>query len=488
MPQQLFPNQRMDLLDNEQVRVAAEWKSVADWGRWEAGAYYETVDHYMDFGPDKRFWYGSLSAPPVVPDVGTPCAPPGFMTCAAGMPMYSEGDTAGADLKTEIDLANEGLLRVGAEYRRYRLDDYWPPSGGGMWPGTFHNINDGRRDRHAVYAEWESVLGPRWLAQLGARYERVISDAGDVAGYATVMPAPGNQIPEAQAFNARDRRQTDDNLDLTALARYAFSDAAGLEFGVARKVRSPNLYERYTWSTWAMPAAMNNLVGDGNGYVGDIGLQPEVAYTASLTFDWHATDRAWELRATPYFTLVDDYIDAVALPGWAVNQFNVLRYANQAARIFGIDFSGEFPLMENRSGEWKVTAVVAWTDGENRDTGDALYNIMPLNGRFTLGHRLRGWDNSLEWVVVDAKDELSQVRNEIATSGYGLFNLRMGHEWKRFRVDGGIENIFDRFYTLPTGGAYLGQGTTMVLNAVPWGTGVPGMGRSFYAGFTIKFE
>ncbi len=488
MPQQLYPNQRMDLLDNQQVRVGADWKSVADWGRWEAGAYYETVDHYMDFGPDKRFWYGSLSAPPFAAEVGTPCAPPGFLTCAAGMPMYSEGDTAGADLKTEIDLANEGLLRLGAEYRRYRLDDYWPPSGSGMWPGTFHNINDGRRDRHAAYAEWESVLNPRWLAQLGARYERVISDAGDVAGYATVMPAPGNQIPEALAFNARERRQTDDNLDLTALARYTFSDTAGLEFGVARKVRSPNLYERYTWSTWAMPAAMNNLVGDGNGYVGDIDLRPEVAYTASLTFDRHAADRAWELRVTPYYTRVHDYIDAVALPGWALNQYNVLRYANQAARIFGIDFSAEIQLMENRSGKWKLSSVVAWTDGENRDTGDVLYNIMPLNGRFTLGHKLGGWDSSLEWVVVDAKDELSQVRNEIATSGYGLFNLRMGHEWKRFRVDAGIENMFDRFYTLPSGGAYLGQGTTMMLNAVPWGTGVPGMGRSFYAGFTVKFE
>jgi iron complex outermembrane receptor protein len=42
-------------------------------------------------------------------------------------------------------------------------------------------------------------------------------------------------------------------------------------------VRSPNLYERYTWSTWSMAAVMNNFVGDGNGYIGNIDLKPEKA-------------------------------------------------------------------------------------------------------------------------------------------------------------------------------------------------------------------
>ena len=41
---------------------------------------------------------------------------------------------------------------------------------------------------------------------------------------------------------------------MTLLARYQFSDQARLEFGYARKTRSPNLYERYSWgrSTMAM--------------------------------------------------------------------------------------------------------------------------------------------------------------------------------------------------------------------------------------------
>lgn len=50
--------------------------------------------------------------------------------------------------------------------------------------------------------------------------------------------------------------------------------------------------------------------------------------------------------------------------------------------------------------------------------------------------------------------------------------------------------LFDRLYFLPTGGTYLGQGTTMAINATTqpkWGTAVPGMGRNLYAAVTLDF-
>jgi len=495
MPEQLYPNQRMDLLDNEQTRVNLGWTGGFDWGALEARAYYEDVDHFMDFGPDKRYWYSDESGGKLGFDKignGLPCDPIS-PTCAAGMPMYSEGTTTGASVKADIDLAADELLRVGAEYQRYRLDDYWEPSGGGMWPGTFLNINDGERDRAALFAEWESQLNAQWLSLLGVRYERVAMDAGEVAGYKTqTLPNgmdPGGQVAEAAAFNASDRDKTDNNWDVTALARYNHDANLDIEFGAARKVRSPNLYERYTWSTWQMAALMNNFVGDGNGYVGDIDLEPEKAYTVSATFDWHAADRAWEIKATPYYTHVDDYIDAVALPGreWEPDAFNVLQYANQSARLYGVDLSGQMRLARNAWGEWGLKGLINYTNGQNRDTDDELYNVMPLNAKFTLTQQLGGWDNTLEWVLVDGKDDGSDVRNEIETAGYGLLNLRASHSWKQVRVDFGVENLFDKFYYLPTGGAYLGQGTTMAIDGVAWGTAVPGMGRSIYAGVNVTF-
>jgi iron complex outermembrane receptor protein len=487
MPEQLYPNQRMDLLDNEQKRVNLSWTGGFGWGALETRVYHEEGDHFMDFGPDKRVWYGMASGGSGAIN-GMPCAPIG-PTCAFGMPMFSESETLGLTLKADVDLDEGDVLRLGTEYQRYRLDDYWTASGAGMWPGTFLNINDGERDRAAVFAEWESQVDPQWLTLLGVRYERVMTDAGDVRGYNTTPAAPGNQFADAAAFNARDRSKTDDNIDLIALARYSHDASLDIEFGAARKVRSPNLYERYTWSTWTMAAVMNNFVGDGNGYIGDIDLKPEKAHTVSVSFDWHAPDRSWEFKATPYYTRVSDYIDAVRRPGWAADQFNVLQYANQSARLYGIDLAMQLPLGQNDWGDWGLKGLVNYTDGKNRDSGEDLYNIMPLNGRLTLTHNKGGWDNAVEWVLVDRKDDVSAVRNEIETPGYGLINLRASRAWKRVRLDFGVENLFDKLYFLPTGGAYTGQGTTMSIIAVnpQWGTAVPGMGRSIYAGVTVNF-
>src|SRR5690606_29202829 len=93
----------------------------------------------------------------------------------------------------------------------------------------------------------------------------------------SMMPGSGMMmmhyyLAEATAFNARDRQHSDDNIDLTALARYTPDPDVTLEAGIARKVRSPNLYERYAWSTSGMSMLMVNLAGDGNGYVGTIDL------------------------------------------------------------------------------------------------------------------------------------------------------------------------------------------------------------------------
>lgn len=489
-PFEWFPNQRMDMTDNSQTRVNLRYLGQFGWGSLEAQVYREMVDHEMDFGGDKRFWYGSGSS--IAGTVnGQKCGAMGA-TCAFGMPMNTESRTVGARVKAEIELNTRDTLRVGSEYQRYRLEDYWPASGSGMAPGTFENINDGKRDRMAAFAEWERQINAALLAQMGVRYEHVSSSAGQVRGYSTA-PDMGmmktNQAIDAAAFNAKDRTQTDNNWDFTALTRYNHSANLDVELGYSRKVRSPNLYERYTWSTWGMAAVMNNFVGDGNGYVGNLNLNPETAHTVSTTFDWHSADRRHQLTVTPFYTRVNDYIDAIALPGstWTANKFNVLQYANQSARIYGVDISGRMPLAQNGLGQWGLEGVINYSNGKNRETGDELYNIMPLNTTVAVTQQLGGWRNSVEMVSVRAKNDGSDVRNEIQTDGYTLFNLRASHNWEQVRVDVGIENVADKFYVLPTGGAYTAQGRTMSINGIPYGVGVPGIGRTYYTGITVNF-
>ena len=486
MPQQLYPNQRMDLLDNEQINLNLAWHRETDWGQLTTRFYHEKVDHMMDFGPDKQYWYGSNAM------MGMPCSPIRFMgdpqgTCAAGMPMYSESDNNGLTVKSDYYLAANDVLRIGLELQQYALDDYWTPSGGGMGPGTFLNINNGQRDRIAIYAEREQATSANWLLMYGLRYENVAMQTDEVEGYANGAGAPGMQMMQAAAFNSGSRSSTDHNVDVTLVARYQASEALNIEFGYAHKVRSANLYEKYTWSSWMMAAGMNNLVGDGNGYVGNASLDPEQANTVSASMSWQ-DEQHNSLTVTSYCTYITDYIDAVAANSmWQPNQFNVLRYENQSARIYGTDVSGTWHIGHGKSGHWQLDASLSATSAENKDTGSGLYQVIPVQGSLTLSHQYDGWHSSLEWALASSKEKVSDIRNEIQTAGYGLLNLQVSHQWQSFRIDAGVENLLDKFYFNPTGGAYTGQGMTMSLNGIPYGIAVPGMGRAVHAGFQWQF-
>ncbi|HJV06840.1 MAG TPA: TonB-dependent receptor, partial [Chromobacteriaceae bacterium] len=155
---------------------------------------------------------------------------------------------------------------------------------------------------------------------------------------------------------------------------------------------------------------------------------------------------------------------------------------------YGFDLSGQLRLANLASwGKFDATAQISYTRGENLTTGDNLYNIMPLNAKLAVVQTLGKWSNTAELVAVRAKDFVSETRNEIKTPGYSLFNLRSRYSWKQVTVDVGVDNVFNRYYVQPLGGAYVGQGITMGINKVPWGVGVPGQARSFYTAVSYKF-
>jgi len=482
-PEQLYPNQRMDMLDNEQTSIQVAYTHFHDSGESTLSLYHEIVDHYMNFGDDKQFVYPGTMG----------------MTDGLGMPMYSEGMTSGLKFHYDYEMDAQRLLKSGVELQIYRLDDYWTASGRGMAPGTFENIDNGQRDRYAIFTELETSHNDKWQSLIGVRYEQVRSDADEVRGY-SVDPTDGTSFgmtnADAATFNNAERSFTDHNIDLTASFAYQYDDNMDVDFGFARKVRSPNLYERYTWSTWGMAAIMNNFVGDGNGYVGNLQLDPEAAHTLSATFDWHAPDQSWKLSAQPFYSYVTDFIDAKRIdyrappmpPGvvsWdGVNDaYGVLQYENYDAELYGVDLAFHYPLSQLLT----LSGTINYVQGKNLDTHDGLYNIMPLNGLFVLSGEYGVWHNRLEWELVDHKDDVSEVRNEVETAGYGLLHWKGNWRKDNIRFDFGVTNIFDRFYELPTGGVYTGQGTTMSINGIDYGIAMPGEGRSFFAGVTVDF-
>ncbi|MFO7603790.1 MAG: TonB-dependent receptor plug domain-containing protein, partial [Gammaproteobacteria bacterium] len=195
IPAQGWPNQRMDMTANDSRQTNLRYQGDYDWGTLEARAFHEHTRHKMQFGEDKLYWYGANNGS--IPD-GEPCTPsPGMNGCAAGMPMDTEGKNSGAVLQAEIPVAARELLRVGSEIQQYRLNDWWAPSGKGMWPNTFWSIRDGERDRLALFAEWEAQWNRQWLTQLGVRGEQVKMNTGEVQGYNTTS---AQYLAESTAF------------------------------------------------------------------------------------------------------------------------------------------------------------------------------------------------------------------------------------------------------------------------------------------------
>ena len=458
-----------DMTSNQNTVYALRYLGTFTWGDLESRLSLQETDHTMNMGTD-RFSYST------------------------GMPMLTSARNRGASLQANLLLSERDTLRLGAEYQYYTLYDDWPPVGGVMGPNTFWNIDFGEREKTSGFAEWEARWRRSWVTQVGVRAGVVRTNAGPVEGYDNGLSAAwGN---DAAAFNASARAHADPHLDVTVMTRFDWGESGGLEGGYARKTRSPNLYQRYTWSTNPMAALMNNTAGDGNGYVGNVGLQPEVANTVSLSGDWHEVpSKRWSTKLTGYFTYVQNYIDArrctwgqcSAANAEVTTGFVLLQYVNREATLYGAD--GSFTAFLGRSARLgDLTAAVSFglARGQDVTTGDNLYGIMPPNAKLAVTHELGSLATTAEAVLIAGKTAVSQVRDEMTTGGYGLLNLRLSYNARYVALDAEIENLLDQLYQPALGGAYVGQGPSMSTNTLRWGVPVPGRGRSFNLAVTFR--
>lgn len=474
-----FPNEYMDMLGNKSTSGNLSYKGKIGSLLLDANAYRQDTDHYMNKILSER---------------------------TGNMPMYTEAEESGLNIKATLPYSQTQTFKFGADYDRYRLDDYWPsPSGtyGGMGPNTFWNINNGERDRIGVFAEAHSQWSEKLSSIMGIRYDRVSMNTGDVVGYNNNTGAAGmwNDKIDADAFNALDHKKTDNNYDLTAMTKYEYSSTTDLELGFARKTRSPNIYERFAWAGGygstpnnpiRMDMAMINWFGDGNGYVGNLNLKPEVANTISTTFSLHdGAEKEWGVKFTPYYTKVQNYIDVQRLfsgaygnatSGTKGTSVEFLQFVNTDAHLFGADLSGYTTLSDTAdNGKITLKGSMSYTRGF-RDNGGSLYHIMPLHAKISLDRISGAWNNGLDIETVDDKESVDSIRKEPLTPGYALVDLRTGYAWsKQLNMDFSVTNFFDKTYALPLGG----------IDTVNYKSGnyVPlqGMGRSFNAALTYKF-
>ncbi len=293
IPFEGFPNEYMDMVYNNSWFLNGHYVGQLDWGKLDLRAYFQDVRHEMNLTSegDKLGYMGGMP-----------------------MPMYTHGQNFGYSAKADIPESARDMLRVGSDFHGVLLNDWWPAvpmSGMMMCCNTFQNIHNGQRYDLGTFVEWEKKWDPQWTTLLGVRNDAIWMNTGTVQGYSSMYQG------DANVFNAEDRERTFMNFDATALARYTANSSTTYEGGYSMKTRAPSLYELYDWSSQPMAAMMNGWAGDGNMYVGNINLKPETAHTLSVSYDLHegasfkdnGGNGEWQLKITPYYSYVEDYID-----------------------------------------------------------------------------------------------------------------------------------------------------------------------------------
>lgn len=403
----------------------------------------------------------------------------------APMPMrmretLASSETVTFSLDAEHAVQN-GILRLGLDRSDVRHDaTITNPMNADFLVTPFPDVELGRT---GAYAEWEGPVSS-YEVYAGLRVDAHEADAG--------TPTLGAALPMgprmlAMAFSNADRSWDDVTVDgLLRLAR-PVSETVTLRGALARKSRVGGQVERYGW----LPITASGGLADGNTYVGSLDLEPEVATSFELGFDY-ASERAY-LRPTAYVSWVEDYIQGVPAepntPGVADTPLEMvsamngdptpLRFSNVDARLYGFDADFGVVLTD----AWRLDGVLTYVRGERDDVEDDLYRITPATLRVSATYEQASWSASLETLMVAEQDKVSVENSEAETPGHVLVNAYGRWEVnERVSLSAGIENLLDQPYRDHLGGYNRNAGL-----GVPVGERVPGAGAGVWMRLNTRF-
>ena len=403
------------------------------------------------------------------------------MGMGMGMPMPmkrisdAEVDSLGYGMKYTLPMT-QGSLVLGFDGDATTNSSTITDPNSAMW--YVENFNEAERNRSGVFAEWEGSATDALTVLVGARVTRVEMDSAKVSSSMAMMMPMSAAGQLASRFNSDDRNQKDNNLDVVLNTSYAVSDTLSLEAGVAQKTRSPGYQERYLW----MPLESTGGLADGNSYVGDIHLDPEVAHQLELGFSWD--NQSAYLKPRAFYHNVSDYIQGIPATDSTVIAASMmdmtpLQYANVDAVLYGFDAPFGYQLSDKVS----LDGQVSYVRGERDDIDDNLYRIAPLNGLLALSYTENNWALIGEVEGFAAQDDVSATNSEKETAGYGLVNLKGSYRPQHnLELTAGIENVMDKQYV-----QHLAGYSRVDVGAISKGDRLPGEGRNLFITASLEW-
>ncbi|NIJ54543.1 TonB-dependent receptor plug domain-containing protein [Dyadobacter arcticus] len=198
-------------------------------------------------------------------------------------------------------------------------------------------------------------------------------------------------------------------------------------------------------------------------------LKPETSYNFEAGYKYHSGGLA--LSAALFQNNLRNLITRVKVAGEKIDGIDVYRKENvERAYIRGGELEAEYVF----SNYWRVYGSGAYNFGKNVTKNEPVRRIPPLNGRFGLEYRKKGWYARPEGWFADDQTRLAAGDagdNRIpkgGTPGWVVINLMAGYDAKHFAVNAVAQNLTNKDYRTH-------------------GSGINGVGRSLWLTLTGKF-
>ncbi|MCL6706938.1 TonB-dependent hemoglobin/transferrin/lactoferrin family receptor [Pseudomonas sp. R2.Fl] len=234
--------------------------------------------------------------------------------------------------------------------------------------------------------------------------------------------------------------ESTDDMGLSPKLRFAYQVTPELEVFAqyARGFRAPTVLELY--QNYGAPGSYARI--------GNPDLETETSNGFEVGAKYEGDD--YRLGATVFNNYYKNFIDTVMLapPGGEYPVGGVTGYENlNNVQIYGVELYGEWTFQPN----WRTWGSLAWSYGEDRDTGDYLDSVAPLRAIVGLGYFTETWGTDLSLTMAS---ERGKVTDGFVAPGYGLVDATVWWTPERIgdvdvsglRVQAGVFNIFDKKY------------------------------------------
>ncbi|MFL0801225.1 MAG: TonB-dependent receptor [Agarilytica sp.] len=341
------------------------------------------------------------------------------------------------------------------------------------------NFNNIERDNTSVYVELiQSTKKQSW--EVGASYNRVATNAGDVGASGMMGMMGTNAGLLADGFNTADRDLDFNNANVVAKYAYSLNDDTKMLVEVGSKARAPSHQELYLW----LPLQATGGLADGRSYIGNVNLDSERSNEINVGFEYK-TDTV-QIAPQIFYKKINDYIQGTAATNMTANMVSTmmsgaaaLQFNNIDAKISGLDVAWNYSI----SDAFFLEGVASIVNAERADEDDYLYRQSPNNLRTALHYAENNVHVTLENHIYQSQNDVSEYNAEQESAGYGLINLRVS--WQpidSLSLEARADNLADKQYQ-----DHLAGVNRVMAVDIPQGERLYGAERSFTAGVRYNF-